>query len=82
MEKNPPAFVQVDTKNRAGLMQSLGALVGAAALPVADKQKLLTLGQAQQGSNSEDEEKGLGAPAAATCNSCKCGTEDSILILI
>ena len=27
MEKNPPAFVQVDTKNRAGLMQSLGALV-------------------------------------------------------
>ena len=32
-----------DTKNRAGLIQSEGALVDAAAFTVADKQKLLTL---------------------------------------
>ena len=31
MERNPPAFVQVDTKNRAGLSQSLVSVV---ALPI------------------------------------------------
>ena len=41
MEKNPVAFVQVDTKNMAGLIESLGAFVGAAAPPVPDKQKLV-----------------------------------------
>ena len=39
-----------DTKNRAGLIQSEGALVDAAAFTVTEKQKLLTLVQAQQAS--------------------------------
>ena len=39
MARNPAAFARVDTKNMAGRTQSLGALVVAAAVPVADKQK-------------------------------------------
>ena len=54
-----------DTKNRAGLIQSEGALVDAAAFTVADKQKLLTLVQAQQASNSDKEDMDLAAPAAS-----------------
>ena len=54
-----------DTKNRAGLIQSEGALVDAAAFTVADKQKLLTLVQAQHASNGDDGDMDLGAPATS-----------------
>ena len=47
MAKNPAAFAQMDTKDMAGFIQSLDALVDAPAFPVADKQKLLTLVQSQ-----------------------------------
>ena len=49
--------------------------MGAAAPPVADQQKLLTLGQAQQASNSEDEEIDLGAPAASVCKAHSGGSD-------
>ena len=49
----------IRTGRQAGQIQSLGALVAAAAFQVADKQKLLT--PAQQASNSDDEEMELGA---------------------
>ena len=65
MAKNPAAFAQVNTKDMEGLIQSLGALVDAAAFPAADKQKLLTLVQSQQNSNSDDDDADLGAPAAS-----------------
>merc|ERR1719221_127829 len=55
----------MDSKDMAGLIQSLGALVDAAAFPAADKQKLLALVQAQQNANNDDEDADLGAPAAA-----------------
>merc|ERR1719221_1127067 len=55
----------MDSKDMAGLIQSLGALVDAAAFPAADKQKLLALVQAQQNSNNDDEDADLGAPAAS-----------------
>ena len=42
MAKNPGAFEQADTKDIAGLIQSEGALVDAAAFTLADKPKLLT----------------------------------------
>ena len=67
MKKTDKA-VEIDkmsnTKNMGGLIQSFGALVGAAAPTVADKQKLLTLVQAQQASNSDKEDMDLAAPAA------------------
>ena len=36
MAKDPTEFAQVDTKSMAGFIQSLGALVDAAAFPAAD----------------------------------------------
>jgi chromosome segregation ATPase len=64
MAKNPASFAQVDTTNIAGLVQSLSAVIDAAAFSVADKQKLTALVQEQQ--SAEDDDDAPGAPAAAT----------------
>merc|ERR1712087_733441 len=47
-----------------GLITSISAILDAASFGVADKQKLVALVQAQQGSGSDDDDD-LGAPAAA-----------------
>jgi len=67
MAKNPAAFAQVDTTNFKSMMSSMSTIIDAAAFKVADKQKLAALVQAQQGSDSDDEEPG--APAAAVYKS-------------
>ena len=55
----------IRTGRQAGQIQSLGALVDAAAFLVAVNQNLMTLIQPQQASNSDDEEMDLGAPATS-----------------
>merc|ERR1719511_15441 len=57
-----------------GLVQTLGAIVDAASFSTADKQKLLSMVQAQQGEMSDDAE--LGAPAAATYKTHSTGIFD------
>jgi hypothetical protein len=67
MEKNP-AFAQVDTTHFKALMQSLNAIVDAAAFSSAGKQKLMALVQQSQGSDAVEEED-PGAPAATVYKS-------------
>jgi len=63
MAKHPAAFAQMDISTVDGLLKSLNAVVDAAAFPAADKQKLLSLVQSQQGGGADDGD--FGAPAAA-----------------
>merc|ERR1719444_482032 len=63
MAKNPAAFAHIDTSNMQALINSMSAIVDAAAFSSADKTKLVALVQAQQGSDADDGE--IGAPAAA-----------------
>jgi len=65
MAKNPAAFAQVDTTNFNSMLQSIGAVIDAAAFMTADKQKITALLQSQQESDDED----TGAPAAAVYKS-------------
>jgi chromosome segregation ATPase len=62
MSKNP-ALTQVNTKNMNAVLQSLGAIVDAAAFNSQDKQKLFALVQAHQNADADDDD--AGAPAAA-----------------
>jgi len=64
MQKNPAAFAQVSSKGMQSVVQSMTAIVDAAAFTSADKQRLVALVQSRQ--DSEDEDGELGAPAAAT----------------
>merc|ERR1719287_247979 len=66
-QKNPAAFTQVDTSSMSSVLQSLSVVIDAAGFATDDKQKLVALVQAQQG--SDDEEGELGAPAAAVYKS-------------
>jgi chromosome segregation ATPase len=61
MAKNPAALAQVDNSNMKNLLQSLGAVIDAAAIDSSDKQTLLGLVQSQQ----ESDDDVAGAPAAA-----------------
>jgi len=61
MAKNPAALAQVDNSNMKNLLQSLGAVIDAAAIDSSDKQTLLGLVQSQQ----ESDDDVVGAPAAA-----------------
>jgi len=74
MAKNPAAFAQVDASSLGGLLQSLGAVVDAAAFPAAEKQKLLALVQSRQAADADEEE--LGAPAAAVYKTHSTGILD------
>jgi uncharacterized protein YukE len=65
MQKNPAALAQMSTNaGLAGILQSLSAVVDAAAFGAADKQKLLAL--VQSSTDNADDDALLGAPAAAT----------------
>jgi chaperonin cofactor prefoldin len=72
MQKNPAALAQMNTGSLAGLLQSIGAVVDAAAFGAADKQKLLALVQ----SHADEDDGELGAPAAATYKSHSTGIFD------
>merc|ERR1719264_1064073 len=75
MAKNPAAFAQIGSvPGIDGLVQSLGAIVDAAAFSSADKNKLLSMVQAQQNAQADDSE--LGAPAAATYKTHSSGIFD------
>mmetsp|Transcript_63108 Transcript_63108/g.115263 ORF Transcript_63108/g.115263 Transcript_63108/m.115263 type:complete len:692 (+) Transcript_63108:61-2136(+) len=63
MSKNPAALVQMDSSNVQAMIQSLTAVINAAAFPSSDQKKLVALVQSQQESDSEEDE--VGAPAAA-----------------
>merc|ERR1719210_246189 len=63
MAKNPAAFAQIDASSLDGLLKSIGAVIEAAAFPIADKQKLLALVQTQQGDAADDDAPGAPAPA-------------------
>merc|ERR1719471_826605 len=75
MSKNPAAFAQMGTSSGLdGLVQSLGAIVDAASFSSADKQKLLSMVQAQQ--NEAVDYADLGAPAAALYKTHSTGILD------
>merc|ERR1719245_1957404 len=75
MAKNPAAFAQMGTSSGLdGLVQSLGAIVDAASFSSADKQKLLSMVQAQQNEAVDDAD--LGAPAAALYKTHSTGILD------
>mmetsp|Transcript_40076 Transcript_40076/g.69742 ORF Transcript_40076/g.69742 Transcript_40076/m.69742 type:complete len:697 (+) Transcript_40076:51-2141(+) len=63
MSKNPAALVQVGAGNVEAMIKSLTAVIDAASFPSGDQKKLVALVQAQQQSDSEDDE--VGAPVAA-----------------
>lgn len=63
MSKNPASFAQIQTGSIKTMLQSLSAVISAAAFSSHDQQKLMALVQAQQGADADDEE--LAAPAAA-----------------
>merc|ERR1719264_1397050 len=63
MAKNPAAFAQVDTSNFKNALEALGAIVDAAALSSADKQKLFALVQSRQGGEADEEDVGAPDPA-------------------
>merc|ERR1719336_467325 len=63
MAKNPASFSQVDASSLDGLLKSIGAAIDAAAFPVADRQRLLALVQAQQRDATDDDAPGAPAPA-------------------
>jgi len=74
MAKNPAAFAQIDTRNTKAMIQALNAVVEAAAFSGSDKNKLVALVQAQQGTDDDDSE--FGAPAAAVYESKSGGIVD------
>mmetsp|Transcript_86512 Transcript_86512/g.157877 ORF Transcript_86512/g.157877 Transcript_86512/m.157877 type:complete len:692 (+) Transcript_86512:68-2143(+) len=74
MSKNPAALVQMDSSNVQAMIQSLTAVINAAAFPSGDQKKLVALVQSQQESDSEDDE--VGAPAAALYKTHSTGILD------
>merc|ERR550514_1325924 len=75
MAKNPAMLAQVQASTSlAGMLQSLGAVVDAAAFSTNDRQKLLALVQSQHAAEDEDNE--FGAPAAANYKSQSGGIVD------
>merc|ERR1719195_627014 len=75
MEKNPAALAQIDTSSTERLVQTLGAVISAAGFAGADKTKLITLIQSQQGTTEDDQDTGA-APAAAVYKSHSSGIID------
>jgi len=75
MEKNPAALAQIDTSSTDRLVQTMGAVIDAAGFAGADKTKLVSMLQSQQGSQTDDEQD-PGAPAAATYKSHSSGIID------
>jgi len=75
MAKNPAALAQIDTSSTERLVQTLGAVIDAAGFAGADKTRLVTLIQSQQGSQSDDDQE-PGAPAAAVYKSHSSGIID------
>jgi len=63
MKKNPAALAQINTKGYQGLLDSLNAVVDAAAFSAVDKKRLAALVQQQENSDEDDSE--FGAPAVA-----------------
>jgi len=76
MGKNPASFAQVDTSNFKALMQSLGAIVDAAALSAASKEKLMALVQSSQQSQDSADDDLSGAPAGSAYKSHSSGLVD------
>jgi len=68
--KNPSSFAQVYSANVQNIIHSLSLVADAAAFSVADKQRLLTLAQTDQGDDM------MGAPAAAVYKSQSGGIID------
>lgn len=64
MSKNPAALVQVSSGNVEAMVKSLTAIIDAASFPSGDQKKLVALVQAQQESNTDDDDE-VGAPVAA-----------------
>merc|ERR1719336_2675704 len=75
MDKNPAALAQIDTSSTERLVQTLGAVISAAGFAGADKTKLVTLIQSQQGTTEDDQDTGA-APAAAGYKSHSSGIID------
>jgi hypothetical protein len=75
MEKNPAALAQIDTSSTDRLVQTMSAVIDAAGFAGADKTKLVSMLQSQQGSQSDDDQE-PGAPAAATYKSHSSGIID------
>lgn len=70
------AFAQLDTRNVDSLVRSIGAVVDAASLSVADKQRLTALVQARDADGDDDMEGG--APAATAYKSHSAGIVDTL----
>jgi len=63
MQKNPAALAQFNVESSKSVLESLGAVVDAAAFSATDKNQLLAFVQSQD--SSADDEAELGAPASA-----------------
>lgn len=74
MGKSSASLAQIDTKSLDSMINSLGAIINAASFTAQDQQNLMALVQAQQTSQSDDEE--LGAPKAAVYESKSGGIFD------
>jgi chromosome segregation ATPase len=75
-EKNPASFAQVDISNFKAVMQSLSAVVDAASLSAANKDKLMALVQSSQQAQDAGDDELSGAPAAAVYKSHSAGLVD------
>jgi hypothetical protein len=64
MQKNPAALAQLNAKGLNGVIQSLGAVIDAAAFTASDKNRLMMLVQNQQSGEEDDGELGAPAPDA------------------
>mmetsp|Transcript_87559 Transcript_87559/g.231732 ORF Transcript_87559/g.231732 Transcript_87559/m.231732 type:complete len:712 (-) Transcript_87559:136-2271(-) len=76
MEKNPASFAQIDNSNFKAVMQSLSAVVDAASLSAANKDKLMALVQSSSQNQDSGDDELSGAPAAAVYKSHSAGLVD------
>jgi len=67
MAKSPGSFAQISTADTSKVMEALQVVVDAAGFAASDRNRLVALVQARQGSDEEDSE--TGAPAAAVYES-------------
>jgi chromosome segregation ATPase len=74
MAKNPASFAQVDTSNMKSALAGISVVLDAASFSLNDRKKLVALAQTQE--ESDEDDKMLGAPAAANYKSHSGGIFD------
>ena len=70
------SFAQLDTSSMQAALVGLGAVLDAASFATSDRKKLLALAQTQESAEDAEDDKMLGAPAAANYKSKSGGIVD------